>query len=95
MYKGYKPFKGNGVNTENTDPIKKNAQPEPKVNTSAHMYTGERGGRLSPAYEKDRKKRLLASNLELAKTRFDSGQLNESQYGQRVDTLNTKYKTFD
>ena len=94
MYKGYKPFKGNGVNTEDTDPIKKNAKPEGVMTTNG-MFGNVADRSLSPQYEKDRKQRLLASNLDLAEKRFNKGQLNESQYKQRKDTLNTAYKTFE
>ena len=94
MFKGYKPFNGNGVNTENTDPIKKNAKPE-GVMTTGGQFGNVKDRNLSPQYEKQNKKDLLASNLDMAKKRLDAGQLNPFQYNQRVDALNSKYKTFD
>ncbi len=94
MFKGYKPFNGNGVNTENTDPIKKNAKPE-GVMTTGGQFGNVKDRNLSPQYEKQNKKDLLASNLDMAKKRFDKGQLNESAYNQRVSKLKDVYKTYE
>ena len=37
MFKGYNPLNGNGINTKNTDPVKKNAKPEGTM-TSGGAY---------------------------------------------------------
>lgn len=94
MFKGYNPLSGNGINTPNTDPVKKNAKTEGTMTTGG-PYGNVADRSLSPAYEKQAKKDLLASNLDMAKKRLNAGQLNPFQYNQRVDALNSKYKTFD
>ena len=86
MFKGYKPFNGNGVNTQNTDPIKKNAKTEGVMPTGG-QFGNVKDRNLSPQYEKQNTHDLLASNFEMDKKRFDKRQLHEHAYNQILSKI--------
>lgn len=90
MFKGYNPLGGNGINTDNTDPVKKNATSEGTMTTGG-PYGNVADRNLSPQFEKQRRKDLLASNLNSALQRLNNGEMSQSMYNQRVDTLNKAY----
>ena len=91
MYKS--PVKMNGGPGDGDDDDKK--KEKASIDTSTYMYKGEKGGKLSPSYEKRRKQELLKKAIKLAQERLDKGQMSQSQHDQFVASKKKQYQTFD